>query len=122
MKIKIKDHEIELKYTLRSFTIYEQLTGSGLNFSDINTIEQIVTLFFANVLGSLQKSRQPLDITYDDLWDYIDDNGGNKVITEFSEWFVKQMEAQNQIAKLSLKDKSNKDKTNKDNTEEQPKN
>ena len=119
MKIKIKDHEIELKYTLRSFTIYEQLTGSGLNFSDINTIEQIVTLFFANVLGSLQKARQPLDITYDDLWDYIDDNGGNKVITEFSEWFVQQMEAQNQISKLSLKDKSNKDK---DKTEEQPKN
>lgn len=94
MKIKIHDEEIELRYSMRSFIIYEEIVGKSLNLEDINSLTSITNLFYANVLATLQYYGKPLDFTYNDFWRYIDDNGGVKIITEFSEWYMKQLQAQ----------------------------
>lgn len=94
MKIKINDKEIELRYSMRSFIIYEEIVGKSLNLEDINSLSSITNLFYANVLATMQYYGMTLDFTYDDFWRYIDDNGGINIITEFSEWYMNQLKAQ----------------------------
>lgn len=94
MKILIKGKEIEMHYSMRSFVIYEQLAGKSLNFEDINSLSAIVTLFYANVLATMQYNKMEMDFTYDDFWDYIDENGGEKLIQEFSQWYMSHLQSQ----------------------------
>ena len=94
MKIKINGKEIELHYRMRSFVIYEELTGKSLNFEDINSLSAIVNLFYANVLASMQYNKMELNFTYDDFWNYIDENGSVELIQEFSEWYMSHLVAQ----------------------------
>ena len=100
MKIKIHDNEIELRYSMRSFVIYEEIVGKSLNLEDINSLSSIAYLFYANILATMQYNGMTLDFTYDDFWNYIDDNGGIRLITEFSEWYMKQLQAQADFNKL----------------------
>lgn len=94
MKITINGKEIEMHYSMRSFVIYEELTGKSLNFDDLNSLSAIVNLFYANVLASMQYNKMELNFTYDDFWNYIDDNGATELIQEFSEWYMSHLQAQ----------------------------
>lgn len=99
MKITINGKELEMHYSMRSFVIYEELTGKSLNFEDINSLSAIVNLFYANVLASMQYNKMELNFTYDDFWNYIDDNGGTELIQQFSEWYMTHLQAQTDFNK-----------------------
>ena len=94
MKINIKGKEVELHYSMRSFVIYEEITGKSLNFEDINNLGSVINLFYANVLATMQYNNMNLDLTYNDFWNYIDENGGAELISEFSQWYMNQLQAQ----------------------------
>ena len=94
MKIKIKDKDLELHYSMRSFVIYEEITGKSLNLEDINSLSAIVNLFYSNVLATMQYNNMNLDLTYNDFWNWIDENNGPALIQEFSEWYMQQLQAQ----------------------------
>lgn len=108
MKINIKGHDLELHYSMRILINYEELTGKSLNFEDLNSFTNLSQLFFSSIIASLQYNRQPLDITWDDFIDWIDENGGFTILTEFGNWYAKIL-----TANLEIETKKNKNKDTK---------
>lgn len=99
MKMKINGEEIELVYSFRSNVYFEQITGHAVDFSKLDS-NDLITLFYCNVISSLQKAKKPT-ISMVDFLDVVDDNNGEKCILEFSNWFVKEMQAQYEILESS---------------------
>lgn len=77
MKITIKDKEIELKYTLRSMIMYENITEQTFNPT---TMTDIITYMYCVVIAS----SKDYSLKFDEFIDYIDDNPS--IITEFGTW------------------------------------
>jgi hypothetical protein len=77
MKIKIKEKEIELKYSYRALMIYENIQKQSFN---PKTLSDIIVFFYSVVVSSA-KDR---NILFDDFMDWLDENPN--VITEFSNW------------------------------------
>ena len=113
MKINIKGKELELHYSMRSFVIYEEITGKSLNLEDINNLSSIINLFYANVLATMQYNNMNLDLTYNDFWNYVDENGGVNLITEFSQWYMEQLQAQADFNKRKPQKPEDEKKTGK---------
>lgn len=77
MKIKIKEKEIELKYSYRALMIYENIQKQSFN---PKTLSDIIVFFYSVVVSSA-KDR---NILFDDFMDWLDENPN--IITEFSNW------------------------------------
>jgi hypothetical protein len=90
MKITIKDKEIELKYTMRSMLMYENITDK--TFAP-NTMTDIVTYMYCVVLSSTKD----YSITYDEFIDYLDEN--IDVVNEFSQWLIDVVAVHNKLKK-----------------------
>lgn len=94
MKITFRGQELELHYGMRIYIIYENIMGNTVDFKDLTKFTSIITLFYSAVVATLQYNKMNTDVTYDEFIDWIDIDTTNK-IKEFSEWFVKNLEAQN---------------------------
>ena len=95
MTLKINDENIELAYSFRSGIYFEQIAHKPLDLTNISS-EDFVTLFYCIVLASLQKAKKPV-ITMLDFLDIVDDNGGEKCLMEFSDWYIAVMKAQYEV-------------------------
>lgn len=104
MKVKINSQEIELHYSNRIYIIYEQMMDKSIDPSDFNKITNILTLLYATILGTLQYKRLPASLDWNDYMDWVDTQAN--IIEEFSEWFVKETQAQKSPEPI----KENKDK------------
>lgn len=82
MKINIKGKEIELKYSFRSFILYENIQGKS--FTPTTTTEVLVFLYCC-----ILASDKELVFTFDEFLDYVDEHP--TIIEEFSEFFVAQI-------------------------------
>lgn len=80
MNIQILGRDIELKATFRAYIIFENITGKS--FQQLNTLADVLTFFYATILGSAKIT----DISFDDFLDFIDENP--TVVTQFSEWMT----------------------------------
>lgn len=80
MKVQILGRDIELKATFRAYIIFENITGKS--FQQLSTLADVLTFFYATILGSAKTT----DISFDDFLDFIDANPN--VVTEFSEWMA----------------------------------
>ncbi len=94
MKVNIKDQELELHYSLRIYIIYENMTDKTIEPEDFYKMTNVITLLYATIVASLQYYRQPASLDWNDYMDWIDNQGGEKILLEFSQWFVKESEAQ----------------------------
>lgn len=112
MKITIKNREIELHYSLRILINYEEITGKSLDFSDMNSVSNLIKLFYSAVIASLQYNRQPLDVTWEEFLDFMDEQGNYNLLKDFGEWYTNTMlasmdlESQKQINKDKKKSTS----------------
>lgn len=95
MKLKINGEEIELIYSFRSNIYFEQITGHSVDFSNLNS-QDLITLFYCIVISTLQKAKKPT-LSMIDFLDVVDDNDGERCILEFSNWYVKELQAQYEI-------------------------
>ena len=86
MTLKINDENIELAYSFRSGIYFEQIANKSLDLTNISS-KDFVTLFYCTVLTSLQKANKPA-ITMLDFLGIVDDNGGEKCLMEFSDWYI----------------------------------
>lgn len=86
MTINIKGKDIELKYTIRSLVLYENIMGKS--FQPETTMDVIV--FFLCVLLASDKT---LQLTLDELIDAIDND--NMLMSKFSEWLTNEITKQN---------------------------
>ena len=80
MKVHILERDIELKATFRAYIIFENITGKS--FQQLSTLADVLTFFYATILGSAKTT----DISFDDFLDFIDENPN--IVTEFSEWMA----------------------------------
>lgn len=95
MKLKYNEKEIELVYSFRANIYFEQIQNKNIDFGNLNA-NDVITLFYCYFISSLQKAKEP---TVDMLTflDIIDDNGGEKCISEFGAWLIKVMQAQYEV-------------------------
>jgi hypothetical protein len=84
MKVTINDKEIELKYTLRSMLMYENITDKTFNPS---TMSDVIPFMYCIVVAS----SKDYSLKFDDFIDWLDENPN--IINEFGEWI--QTVAQN---------------------------
>ncbi len=77
MKVTINDKEIELKYTLRSMLMYENITDKTFNPS---TMSDVITFMYCIVVAS----SKDYSLKFDDFIDWLDENPN--IINEFGEW------------------------------------
>lgn len=95
MILKINNEDITLVYSFRSSLYFEQIAGHNLDFNTL-TANDLVTLFYSVTIASLQKAKKPI-ITMIDFLDVIDDNGGEKCLTDFTTWYVGVLKTQYEV-------------------------
>ena len=101
MKINIKDKEIELKKTFRSYVIYESITDK---IFAPKTMSDIINYFYSVVLDSYKD----MNITFDEFIDWLDEN--ENALNDFEQWLTKINEVD---SKLQSKKKEKKTKKKK---------
>jgi hypothetical protein len=113
MKIKLNENdELELVYSFRSMIYFEQIQGKALDYEHFSA-NDLMVLFYCVFIASLQKAKRPV-VTMLDFLDIIDDNGGEKAITDFSLWFTdvvtKQFDMVNSLSDEDKKEEATKKK------------
>lgn len=103
MKLKIGNEELELAYSFRSSIYFEQIAGHSIDFTKLNA-NDLITLFYSVFVASLQKAKKPI-ITMVDFLDIIDENGGEKCLVDFSNWYIEIMKAQYELLAEEKEDK-----------------
>ena len=66
MKIKLNEKEYELRYSFRMMMIYEQIAGKTLDWQHLTT-QDLVILFYATVIATLQYNKNSTPLKYDDF-------------------------------------------------------
>ena len=79
MTIQINDKDIELKYSLRSMMIYENISGKSFNPQGLT---DIITFMYCVIVSS----SKDYSYRFDDFIDYLDANP--ELLTQFSNWLT----------------------------------
>lgn len=90
MKITIKDKEVELRYTLRAMMMYENITDSTFNPTNVT---EILTFFYCIVVTSAKD----YEIKFDEFMTWTDDKPN--ILNEFAVWLQSTMATQNFVKK-----------------------
>ena len=121
MKIKIKEQELELHYSLRIYMFYENIMGHSIDMQTISSYTSLVVLFYSAILATLQYEHKNLDITYDEYMDWLDSQ--HNILADFASWFIKNVEVSAKVTPIkdssdestsSLAKKKSKSKKDKD--------
>ena len=78
MKFKIKDKEYELKYTVRTMIMYENMTQD--TFRQPESLTDVLTFLYCIVVSSTKD----YSYTFDEFLDYVDEHPD--IIDEFTKW------------------------------------
>lgn len=122
MKIKIKEQELELHYSLRIYMFYENIMGHSIDMQTISSYTSLVVLFYSAILATLQYEHKNLDITYDEYMDWLDSQQ-HTILSDFASWFIKNVEVSAKVTPIkdssdestdSLSKKKSKSKKDKD--------
>lgn len=104
MKVRIKQQEVELRYSMRALFQYENITGQSFNPKGLRDF----AMFFYCVLCS---SNKDLTITFDDFIDEVIDPQP-ELMSEFAGWLNSVMMKNNFLSGQS-QEKETKGKGNK---------
>ena len=105
MTIKIKDQEVTLRYSMRAFFQYENITGQSFN---PKSLQDFCTFFYCVVCSS----NKDLDLTFDEFVDYLDEDPSK--MSEFAEWLNSVMQKHNFLSNAAqVQEKESKGKGNK---------
>lgn len=78
MKVIIKEKEVQLKKTMRSYIMFENI-NDGKMFAP-KSLTDMVTFFYCVVCSS----DRTLDVKFDEFLDWIDENEG--ILDKFATW------------------------------------
>lgn len=113
MKIKIKDKELTLHYTIRMMILFENITGENVNFENLKSTKQLTTLLLACILASAQKEKIDLQLTYDEFIDFLDDNGQYEILADFYLWLMETATKEYSL-RAAEKEEENKEEENEE--------
>ena len=106
MKVRIKEQEVELRYSMRSLFMFERVANKNFN---PKTLEDFCTFFYCVVCSS----NKDLDLTFDEFIDEVIDPNP-QVMNEFAEWLSKTMQKNNFLSGAAQsQEKESKGKGNK---------
>lgn len=105
MKVNIKEQEIELKRSYRSYIIYESITGGP--FAPKNLTDMITYMY-----SVLLASKKDIEFTFDEFIDWLDEQDSN-IVGEFTEWLRQQDNRDEQFNKAEKKSVKKTRKTTK---------
>lgn len=88
MKLKIKEKEIELKYTIRALFIFEKIANKTFTTTSIT---DMYLLFYSLIIAN----RPDIELTFDELIDICDED--ITLFTEFTTWLTSEFEKQAQF-------------------------
>lgn len=88
MKIKIKNKEIELHYSMRMYILYENITGKSLSFENMSSYTSLIVLFYSAIVATIQRNHINMTISYDEFMDWLDEQNGATIMKDFSDWFT----------------------------------
>lgn len=111
MKIKIKEQELELHYSLRIYMFYENIMGHSIDMQTISSYTSLVVLFYSSILATLQYEHKNLDISYDEYMDWLDSQ--HNILSDFASWFIKNVEVSAKVTPIKEDTKQTK-KSKKD--------
>lgn len=89
MIITIDNTEYRLKYTLRGYMIFEQITNHSFNG---NGMSDFITLFYSMVMASNKEAT----LDFETFIDWLDETP--KKLHEFSEWIGENIRKQNSLS------------------------
>ena len=78
MKVKVNNIEVELRYSLRIYMVFESMVNRSFN---PKLVSDSIMLFLSAIISS----NQDCDITLDSLVDMIDDDP--KLLDDFVRWY-----------------------------------
>ena len=78
MKVKVNNIEVELRYSLRIYMVFESMVNRAFN---PNLVSDSIMLFLSAIISS----NQDCDITLDSLVDMID--ADPKLLDDFVRWY-----------------------------------
>ena len=113
MKIKIKDHEIELQYCQRMYLKYEARTGKSLSFEDLTTFTGISDFLYCIIAATLEHVKYRnlgLTLTWEEFLDWTDTQNPNDILKKFNEWFMEMNRAQNESLEEAPKEEETEEK------------
>lgn len=106
MKVRIKEQEVELRYSMRSLFMYENITGASFN---PKTLQDFCTFFYCVVMSS----KRDLDLTFDEFIDEFIDRQP-ELLNQFAEWLSNVMMKNNFLSGAAQsQEKESKGKGNK---------
>ena len=112
MKVKIKEHEIELQYCMRMYLKYEERTGKSISFDGMSSFTGITELLYCAISATLEHKKYRnlgLSLTWEEFLDWTDEQNGNKVMDEFNKWLIEVMQAQSDSSNDKNKKKEKRD-------------
>ena len=104
MKVTINEQEVELRYSMRSLFMYENITGASFN---PKSLQDFCTFFYCVVCSS----NKDLDLTFDDFIDEVIDPQP-ELMNQFAEWLSKTMQKNNFLSGAA-QSQEKENKTNK---------
>lgn len=113
MEVKISDKTINLKLSIRTYIYYENITNKAFELKDLSNFVNLITFFYSIILSSAKKEDIDFNMTYEEFIEWIDENGGEFLLVDFVNWFVKEQELQAQILRKDNKKEDTDNKTKK---------
>lgn len=106
--VNTKIEILGIKYHLGLGFLNELLSGTGKTLNDFSGVDNIVLvpqLIYYSRLYACKRNNEPIDFTQDDIFDYIDENGGvgGKF---FNDFFMAYMQAMTQDVPVDDKKKA----------------
>lgn len=108
MKVKIKDTDYDLHYGNRLYIIYENAMNDLGKEIDPNSRIAQTTLVYATLQATLKYNKVDETLTFDDVNDIIDENGGMAFLVKFSKWFSEKVEAETALIRKETEPKEDK--------------
>lgn len=96
MKIKINDNEYELKLSMRSYLLFENIKGKSF---ELETMTDTIIFFFCVILTS----SKDYDFKYDQLLDMLDENPD--LLLEFNNWLIQEYSKESMLSPEDEDDK-----------------
>lgn len=112
MKVKVKNNDYDLHYGNRLYIIYENAMNDmskemGKEIDPNSRISQ-TTLVYATLQATLKYNKVDETLTFDDVNDIIDENGGMAFLVKFSKWFSEKVEAETALIRKETEPKEDK--------------
>ena len=99
MTVKYKDKDLELHYCHRIYVIFENLMSQEDEDISPNSQTAQTKLVYAALQASLKYHKIDDVVTYDELENFIDDNGNMVFMAKFNEWFTQCAEAETELVR-----------------------